>query len=198
VREVAPTSLRSEDVRRIQETWHRVSVEQKLSEDSQRLEEERQQLLSDRRRLAEEQQRFEEQQALARAERDALVKHRHEVEEESRKVGEAGCSADGHVVSTALGQTLTPTDGVAVVKPERHPPHPNENISKRTLLSARFKPSLHTAVTMNNPEMAKVLLWAGADRGAVNGDGLTPLGLAQKLDNNGSHKRLVAVLTGRR
>jgi len=54
---------------------------------------------------------------------------------------------------------------------------------------------LHLAVGQNNAEAVTLLLGAGADPKKMNGKKETPLGLAQKLDKNGSHAAVVQELT---
>merc|ERR1712032_27578 len=54
---------------------------------------------------------------------------------------------------------------------------------------------LHAAVSTNDTSMTEVLLWAGADAGRENSDGLTPLELAYKLNRRGSHKKMIVLLS---
>merc|ERR1711988_936719 len=53
--------------------------------------------------------------------------------------------------------------------------------AKRTKMF-KSKYPLHTAVKINDPDMVRILLAAGADAGAKNSGGLTPAQLAQKSD----------------
>merc|ERR1719310_2059314 len=54
---------------------------------------------------------------------------------------------------------------------------------------------LHTAIGLNNVEMVKLLVAAGADPRKMNGKKESPLKLAQKLDKNGTHAAIIEALT---
>jgi len=58
-----------------------------------------------------------------------------------------------------------------------------------------FSYPLHTAVTANNQKAVEVLIWAGADKSLVDSSLMTPLALARNLDTEGSHSRIIELLT---
>merc|ERR1712232_15690 len=67
--------------------------------------------------------------------------------------------------------------------------------AKRTKMF-KTKYPLHTAVKINDPDLVRILLAAGADGGAKNSAGLTPAQLAKKSDKQGSHSGLLLALDG--
>merc|ERR1712232_92708 len=65
--------------------------------------------------------------------------------------------------------------------------------AKRTKMF-KTKYPLHTAVKINDPDMVRILLSAGADGSAKNSAGQTPAQLAKKSDKQGSHAGLLLAL----
>jgi len=61
--------------------------------------------------------------------------------------------------------------------------------------NTRFQYPLHAAVLSKDACAIKLLLWSGADPTNKDSDGLTPLALAQKLNNRNSHARCIVALT---
>jgi hypothetical protein len=59
----------------------------------------------------------------------------------------------------------------------------------------KSKYPLHTAVKLVSPDIARLLLWAGADPGVKNSSGLTPRQLALRRNVGNSHNELINVLS---
>lgn len=53
---------------------------------------------------------------------------------------------------------------------------------------------LHVAVKNKDVEAIRILLWAGADRHAVDSSGETPMQLGERLNSEGSHAAVLAAL----
>jgi hypothetical protein len=62
-------------------------------------------------------------------------------------------------------------------------------------LCGRFTYPLHVAVLLNDASVVEVLVCAGANGDLEDSDRLTPLALAFKLNQHGSHERLIVVLS---
>lgn len=58
-----------------------------------------------------------------------------------------------------------------------------------------FQYPLHAAVQSRDAGAIKLLLWAGADTTRKDSEGVTPLELAQKLNQRNSHARCILALT---
>lgn len=67
------------------------------------------------------------------------------------------------------------------------------NTQKKTLRGATKFP-MHTAVKYSNQEIVEMMLLAGIDKDVRDSNKQTPLQLAAKLNKNGSHDQIIAML----
>jgi len=188
-RKIQEWEAQQEKVRREEE--QRREMERRVKEEQERQLAEQRQREAERRRLELEQQakereareqHLQEMRRQAELERQRQEQERHEqirLQEEARqkKIKEMD---DAKKVRAFLQ-----SNGFK---------DPNDLVRKKW---SKVTP-LHLAVGQNDAEVVKLLLAAGADPRKMNGKKETPLGLAQKLDKNGSHTAIIQELTPHR
>jgi flagellar biosynthesis GTPase FlhF len=172
----------AEEQRRVEEA--RREMERRVKEEQERQLAEQQRREAERRRLLLEQQareREEKEQQLQELRRKAeLEKQRQqqEFEEKVRLQQEERQKKIKDMEDQKKVRAWLRSNGFKNV---------NDLVRKRF---AKVTP-LHAAVGLNNPEMVKLLLAAGADPKKVNGKSETPTKLAHKLNTNGNHEAVI-------
>jgi len=163
-----------------EESACREAEELSLREEEQERQRQREE---ERHRLAEEQQRWQRERTEAQA---------REEEEERHRLGS----------EAELSQRLAAEAAARRAEEERQrtaeeKAHKEAKKKVEVFLKARgFKRTypLHVAVQENSADVVSAFLLCGTDKKVKNSSGKTPLEVAQKLNNKGSHQAVIAAL----
>jgi len=165
-----------------EESARREAEELSLREEQQE-QERRRQREEERHRLDEEQRRWQRERAEAQA---------REEEEERHRVGSKAELAQRQAAEAAARRTEEERQRTAEEKA-----HKEAKKKVEVFLKARgFKRTypLHVAVQENSADVVSAFLLCGTDKKVKNSSGKTPLEVAQKLNNKGSHQAVIAAL----
>jgi len=177
----------------------RAAAERERKEEERRLEEKRllqQRLEAERLQVeaaAQELQRLQE----AEAEEAARVR----AEEEARKTQEAVERSLAEAERLAKEQLLAEQERLDKEKADKYildaflKEHAFTGVNHKRSKMFKSKYPLHTAVKVNNVDLVRILVAAGADVTLKSSAGQTPAQLAQKSDKNGSHANVLKQLS---
>merc|ERR1711904_9997 len=169
--------------------------EEQRREMERRVKEEQERQLAEQRQREAERRRLElEQQAKEREAKERHVQEMRRQAELERQRQEQERREQIRLQEEARQKKIKEVDDAKKVRAFLHSngfKDPNDLVRKKW---SKVTP-LHLAVGQNNADVVKLLLAAGADPRKMNGKKETPLGLAQKLDKNGSHAAVVQELS---
>lgn len=188
----AEEALRRLEQRKAQEEAER----QRLHEEMRRLDEEAQerQRQQDQTRLEEDFRLVKEAERLRAEEEEREAEQRRKVEEEEKEKEQARLAQEQREkrekeqaeLQSKLTEYLQTWGFKGLNEPKK---------VKTGFLSSGFSYPLHLAVKANDVPTVEFLLKVGASRELQDSSKLKPVGLARKLDKNGSHKQVIALLT---
>mmetsp|Transcript_58528 Transcript_58528/g.153259 ORF Transcript_58528/g.153259 Transcript_58528/m.153259 type:complete len:233 (+) Transcript_58528:82-780(+) len=176
-----------------EESARREAEELSLREEQQE-QERRRQREEERHRLAEEQQRWQRERTEAQA---------REEEEERHRLGSEAELSQRLAAEAAARRAEEERQRTAEEKAHKEAKKKVEVFLKargfKTMVMPRttcFKATypLHVAVQENSADVVSAFLLCGADKKVKNSSGKTPLEVAQKLNNKGSHQAVIAAL----
>lgn len=182
--------------RRAEAEAERLEKERRMQEQKRR-DEEAARKAEEARKVAEAQRQAEaEEQArhMEEMRRQAADAERKRVEEQAKKAKE---EADAKRMAEEAEQERMLQEQEAADKAKLEAflkEHGYKGANEKRTKMFKTKYPLHTAVKVNDPDMVRILLAAGADAGAKNSAGQTPAQLAQKSDKSGSHAALLLAL----
>jgi len=185
-RKIQEWEAQQEKIRREEE--QRKEMERRVKEEQERQLAEQRQREAERRRLELEQQAKEreaKERHLQDMRRQAELERQRQEQERREQI---------RLQEEARQKKIKEVDDAKKVRAFLHSngfKDPNDLVRKKW---SKVTP-LHLAVGQNNADVVKLLLAAGADPRKMNGKKETPLGLAQKLDKNGSHAAVVQELS---
>mmetsp|Transcript_6314 Transcript_6314/g.23715 ORF Transcript_6314/g.23715 Transcript_6314/m.23715 type:complete len:231 (-) Transcript_6314:596-1288(-) len=174
-----------------EESACREAEELSLREEEQERQRQREE---ERHRLAEEQQRWQRERTEAQA---------REEEEERHRVGSKAELAQRQAAEAAARRAEEERQRTAEEKARKEAKKKVEVFLKargfKTMVMPRttcFKATypLHVAVQENSADVVSAFLLCGTDKKVKNSSDKTPLEVAQKLNNKGSHQAVIAAL----